>query len=185
MNGIEWARGKAGGCKWDEVPLRTSGWTDDGREIYLRDSTFSLEAMMTKKNLILVCLAAFLLMGTTEIRAADDIFMTNGLSNGRQWRNLSQGMRAAYVLGYSEGARCTPSGDNRDGWPPGATFGEVEQALDRFFETPENRALPILVGVLVVRMKANGATPAELEKYEAVMRASSAAQTLRNTRPGP
>jgi hypothetical protein len=107
---------------------------------------------------------------------ADSASRSGGLLNGRGWRALSAEMRLAFLLGYRDGLALGrgPTGF----FPDGMTWGETQESLDRFFETPENRAISITGGLIVLSMRSAGTDEATIAQRIAELR------RLENAPPG-
>jgi hypothetical protein len=98
-------------------------------------------------------------------------------SNGRRWQILSAGEKLAWLDGYDNGLKAALYGpyepaEGREALaarlrkflPDKLSFGETRSALDRFYETPENRPVPISLGVFVVVLNEAGVPQSEIEE---------------------
>ena len=106
-------------------------------------------------------------------QATPDPFFTLGRLNGRFWRILSG---SAEKLLYLNGSRdaflvSPPSADTGTYFPQILTVAEFSAGIDRFYEEPANRPIPIIYAMGFVTMKADGVDPIEISK--------SLARTLR------
>ena len=89
----------------------------------------------------------------------------NELHDGRFWRSSSDSGRLGYLVGYNEGVGRGLSNYTTDvkefekglrrEWPD-LTFGEMKEAVDRFYESPDNRLLPVVIAIRVVAMTFSG-----------------------------
>ncbi len=58
---------------------------------------------------------------------------------------------------------------------PALTIDEVESAVDRFYETPENGPIPVSDSLRIIAARANGGSADEIEKLTDASRKSAAA----------
>jgi hypothetical protein len=88
--------------------------------------------------------------------------------NGRGWRKFSGEIKLGYVIGFSDTQVC-----DDDKLPCHMNFGELVEAIDRFYSEPENLLLTVSAAIHFVTRKAAGAEPAAIEKELAQMRSFS------------
>jgi len=60
--------------------------------------------------------------------------------------------------------------DLRHYFPSTMTFGEIIKGLDRFYEEPENLILPVIDGLELFTLKANGVTQEAIDTKAAAFR---------------
>lgn len=96
----------------------------------------------------------------------------NELHDGRFWRSSSDSGKLGYLVGYNEGVgrglsnyttdvRELEKGLRRE-WPD-LTFGEMKEAVDRFYESPDNRLLPVVIAIRVVAMTFTGVAQPQID----------------------
>jgi hypothetical protein len=104
---------------------------------------------------------------------------TKELNDGTVWRSLPDATRLGYIAGFSEGLGQGITSNTtdvkeidrqtRENWPD-LTFGEVKEAVDHFYQTPENRPLPIITAIRVAAMRSSGMTQAQIATFVSAMR---------------
>jgi hypothetical protein len=103
-----------------------------------------------------------------------DTWTTAGEANGRFWRTLDKDGKLGLVVGYADGVKqilaLVSQGDfelfkklQRPVLSP-LTHEEVISALDRIYETPENRPISIAVAMTAVAARANGTPESEVQR---------------------
>jgi len=131
---------------------------------------------MTLVMLVLYFTFSLVLLGQQQLEHDK----TGNMFNCRFWMRLSVESRSAYLLGVGDGfeAGLATSEETQkrytERWaryfPKGRTTAEVERGLDAFCSAAENAIVPIVHGLQVVTMKANGADPTEVETRAAFLR---------------
>jgi len=111
-----------------------------------------------------ILLALVLLAGGAQAQLPDAYF-TRGLVdalNGRYWMSIGKNNRIDYLVGFGEavgwysamGATDQVLHDkNADNWPTGATAGDIEKGVTKFYEEPENLSIPIINAIKIFAMK--------------------------------
>ena len=94
--------------------------------------------------------------------------------DGRFWRSSSHDSRQGFILGYADGltngmANFTTDAKDienrfRAAWPD-LTNGELEEAITRFYDAPENRPFLIYVALQAIAMKSNGMPQARIDSF--------------------
>lgn len=84
---------------------------------------------------------------------------TEGQPNGRFWNSIPADAQFGFVIGYCAAAtgtlRC----------PTEAEFGEIEKAVTRFYQDPENLRLPIAVAVQVFTRRLEGLSESTIQAF--------------------
>ena len=87
------------------------------------------------------------LLTTASLIALETPVTTGNSVNGRYWRNCSADQRRTYFHAFFDGMNVgqwlITKGTGRKAWFPGATFDEFSHFLDRIYEDPMNRSIPI------------------------------------------
>jgi hypothetical protein len=109
---------------------------------------------------------------------------TDDMHNGRFWNGMPTGLtKTTYIMGFMDALPICSLGVERGpkGPPPAyrllqlthsrVTIGEYMETLDVFYSEPMNRPIPVMIAMNWVRLKASGASEAELKDYEAKARA--------------
>lgn len=131
-------------------------------------------AFVEMKIVTLFLLCVVCVMGQTT-----SVYSTQGAMNGRGWLALSENEKLVWVGAFDDGvmsARAFSLGESRkqldENLACHLTYGEVRSALNHFYtDTPENGPIPVDEAWVVVTMKAQGASSAEIEKTTAKFRA--------------
>jgi hypothetical protein len=108
---------------------------------------------------------------------------TAGQWNGRFWTTLDTSGKVMFLNGYLE-ALVMVSRNAAKGspetiatavyWPSNLNAGEVRESLDRIYDTPENRPIPISdIVSLPISMRAAGADEQAVQKKIADLRAKT------------
>lgn len=109
-------------------------------------------------------LLVLLMVAPLLAQQPDPSHLTNGMFNGRMWITMEHNPKNWFVIGYINGAMVGVA----DGTSakelvealgrliPTATSHDTVDFLDTFFQTPENRSLPIHYGILIFVMKLKG-----------------------------
>ena len=129
----------------------------------------------------LAVLLIFIAYGTGESQSNDG----ENIKDGRFWRGVTNSEKLAYLVGYNEGLGRGLSDyapdvkqlgiELRKEWPD-LTFGEIREALDHFYETPENRPFAVVIAIKTVAMKTSGMTQIQIDTFLATVR-----QQLKNS----
>jgi len=94
---------------------------------------------------------------------------TNGTANGRFWNDLAPNQKSAYLNGLWDGlaqAKGFLNAANVESlYPLGLTNGEIDKALDRFYDTPENIQVPIGWALVICRQRLQGVDESEVQKH--------------------
>jgi hypothetical protein len=103
--------------------------------------------------------------------------------DGRFWSSLNIGEKGSLVLGLRDGinhsvACLSPSLDRfeeeiKGYWPTGLTAEEIAFALERFYETPENRPIPIVKALFAIAARSSGTAEAQVQRMIEVLRADA------------
>jgi hypothetical protein len=105
-----------------------------------------------------------------SMKASADSQKTAGLFNGRGWNMFSQFLKLAFLTGALEAVQVASVTEVAKYFPGTLTMVEFVLAIDRFYEAPENRPIPILYAIRAATMKANGEDPIAFEMTVAAMR---------------
>lgn len=124
-------------------------------------------------TLFLLCVVC--VMGQTT----NPIYSTQGTINGRGWLALSDSEKLTWVGAFNDGVMVTRAFATRESQKEidenlvcRLTLGEVRSALNHFYtDTPENGPIPISGAWIIITMKTQGASSAEIEKTIAKFRA--------------
>jgi hypothetical protein len=94
--------------------------------------------------------------------------------NGRFWKSLNHRKKSVFISGYFSATDYIMLLTNKDYQtykkvsqsfcPPSLNVGEVDIALDRFYETPENTPIPIPQAIWVISERTSGADEAAVQK---------------------
>jgi len=125
-------------------------------------------------TLILLCTVGVMTQTTNPVRS------TQGAINGRGWLALTENEKLTWVVAFDDGVivtRTFPSPESQKQIDANLvchlTIGEIRSALNHFYaDTPENGPIPVDEAWIVVTMKAQGASSAEIEKTTAKFRAA-------------
>lgn len=116
--------------------------------------------LLTKTLLLGLCVCALCFAQRDD--AADQLVrdsQTEGQPNGRFWSHISADTKSGFVIGY-----CAAATGNL-ACPDQAEFGEIEKAIDRFYEDPENLRLPIAVAEQVFTRRLAGMSDATIQAF--------------------
>jgi hypothetical protein len=116
--------------------------------------------------------------------------MTKGVSNGRFWREMGDDTKLVWLVAYREGLMRAAAGFTA---PPDANavsetmrtlyprlaYSEIRSALDRFYETPENRPIPIGEGMMAVVMSASGIEQSVIDGFISTLRRGAPSQVTK------
>jgi hypothetical protein len=111
-------------------------------------------------------------------------FWSADYPNGRYWNNLDIEKRAFWLVAYRQGLDDTRQNALVDCYPEaaaqvlserhkaimarlypaGLNIAEVGMSLDTFFQTPENRPIPIRFALFIVSRRATGVAGAVIDK---------------------
>ena len=113
-----------------------------------------------------------------SVLSAADLNHTDGMINGRAWREFHEAVKAGYLIGLSEGSEvvatvATGGTKKADLLPSKLNYGEISAALDLFYKERTNAPIPVALAVGYVKRKAEGASEAELKQIEAELRSKS------------
>jgi len=89
------------------------------------------------------------------------------LSDGRRWRGLRDDIKLAWLVGYAEGITYSSA---KNLYPKTLSYEEVRSALDRFYETPENRPIPVGMALLVIVERASGIPQSQIDDFVSSLR---------------
>ena len=107
---------------------------------------------MCKSTAIALLLVISLAPACYAVDADND--RSNGHFNGRFWSGLNNNSKAAFILGYCEGASDCPIQP---------TFGDIVKGVDKFYQEPENLRLAIRSAIRVFALKVAGANASDIE----------------------
>lgn len=114
---------------------------------------------------------------------------TAGMSNGRYWKTLSAEDKVIWFLAYADGvaggAMFFGGGMQKAATilPMQLTPAESREALDRFYDLPENLPLPLSAGIFLVSFKASGAEVKAVEDLTAQFRRAAAGTLVVRAEP--
>jgi hypothetical protein len=135
-----------------------------------------------RNSLFIVGLLAALSLVPKSFSAEDSIYQSLGMSNGRLWVGISEGLKAFYMKGAFDSLQlCLPE------LPANATaltsqvqrlllshgyltIGEYTESLDVFYREPLNRPIPVVYALDWVSLKASGMPENGLKEVEEFMR---------------
>jgi len=131
----------------------------------------------------LVLLAICIGFGQAQIDPEVASWKTGDRFNGRFWRTLDERGKTTYLAGYLEALQMAAGNAAKESpvqliavtyWPS-LNVGEVQTSLDRIYDTPENRRIPIgdIVSFPIV-MRSYGADEEQVQKKIAELRAKAA-----------
>jgi len=123
----------------------------------IRADTIPSVARTIKTLLLGLCICALCFAQGDSQRVRDS--QTDGQPNGRFWNSISADARFGFVIGYCAAATGTLK------CPTEAQFGEIEKAVDRFYQDPENLRLPIAVAVQVFARRLEGMSEATIQAF--------------------
>lgn len=94
--------------------------------------------------------------------------------DGRFWRASSVEAKFGFIVGYRDGllaGLANYSEDTKDitarllgAWPD-LTNGEIEEAISRFYEVPENRPFSVSVAIQALALKSKGMPQARIDSF--------------------
>jgi hypothetical protein len=108
---------------------------------------------------------------------AQDPNFTKGAPNGLAWRGLSFEEKAMMLVGFKQGVFAAlhpsytgnlpscPTIVDAAKWDGAGTIDDLLRAINKFYESATNIALPITVAVVYSLMKGNRASNRELDQY--------------------
>jgi len=111
-------------------------------------------------------LLALTLLSVAQEKPAIPPF-TNGMCNGRHWQVFMD--KGNYLVGFLDGLRAARS-PSRPYIPEPLSMVELVKAVDRFYQEPENLAIPVPEALRIVALKANGAPQSEIDSVSAAAR---------------
>jgi hypothetical protein len=120
-------------------------------------------APMNYRRAVKLCLVTIALAGFGWTQdAPNNTLQTDGMWNGRAWVGFTgKNEKTIFLMGYQSGLKhlaiaaafdqSKPSAERlalanqlvETCWPTTLTYGEIQLALDRFYDTPENRPMAI------------------------------------------
>lgn len=104
-----------------------------------------------------------------------DVSLTNSFRNGRAWRNLdSVQAKVSFLVAYRDGlafgfmmGKRVDVDLNKDlapFFPKNLTWEETAVSLDRLYEVPENRPIPIMNALQIVTLQGLGVSKERVDK---------------------
>jgi hypothetical protein len=84
---------------------------------------------------------------------------TEGQPNGRFWNQIPADAKFGFVVGFCAAATGVLS------CPAEAQFGEIEKAIDRFYQEPENLRLPVAVAIQTFARRLSGMSEANIQAF--------------------
>lgn len=92
---------------------------------------------------------------------------TGGRSNGWYWRRMGGNAKVYWLDAYWEGIRWASQKPEDAAWtmPHRITFGELRARIDKFYDDPLNRPIPIVSTLSWLRMQEEGTDEAMLERF--------------------
>src|SRR5208283_3579337 len=110
------------------------------------------------------------------------------LDDGRFWRSSPPKMRIGFLIGYVAGLTnglANFTSDEKDiqnriraAWPD-LTNGEIEEAISRFYDAPENRPFLVSVAIQAIAMNSKGMPQARIDSFLNRLRQQQLASVLR------
>jgi hypothetical protein len=95
---------------------------------------------------------------------------TGFLVNGRLWQHSPDAQRYAFIVGFMQALLVEkPEGGPRY-FARTLTMEELNKAISDFYVPQENLAVPVTMALEIVRMKANGDAPQDIEEQTAIAR---------------
>lgn len=130
-------------------------------------------------------LLLLLVLAVPALAQAPDPYRTGTLDNGRAWRLMNKGQKAAWVTGYGQGLTMGSlfAGQAWDKYaqtysthfPANLADIEIADAIDHFYaDAPENAPIPISDAIWYVAQKAAGAPSSILDGFVAERRKHAA-----------
>ncbi|HVZ15665.1 MAG TPA: hypothetical protein VG897_01000 [Terriglobales bacterium] len=95
---------------------------------------------------------------------------TGVLGNGRLWQISADSQRYAFLVGFMEALLVERADAGPRYFSKILTMQELTKAISLFYSQPENLAIPIPMALEIVRMKANGESPTDVEEQTAIAR---------------
>jgi hypothetical protein len=133
--------------------------------------------------ILLVVLSTFA-FPQDAVRGTPDRSWRTGFSwNGRFWKGSMPFVKTGFLLGYEQalvttGAPQFPEYSKFEEFKkqlyPALTMSEIESAVDRFYETPENGPVAVSDALRIIAAKANGGSAEDIEKLTEDSRKSAA-----------
>ena len=84
---------------------------------------------------------------------------TDGQLNGRFWTAIPADAKTGFVMGYCAAA----TGDLS--CPSEAQYGDIQKAIDRFYQEPENLRLPVAVAIQVFARRLRGMSEQTIQAF--------------------
>jgi hypothetical protein len=139
-----------------------------------------------KRIFTLMIMAAALLAGGLHAQNQDSAPRPGVFgANGRWWKSSSEAEKIGYVLGYENtveylfytlGVTHLPFERFKDfqaAYLCKLKMSEMANALDRFYETPENGPIDVVLAIAVITKRANGTDESKIQKMIEDFRAGS------------
>jgi len=79
------------------------------------------------------------------------------LTNGARWMRMTKTERAAYIIGFTEGA-IRPGVPATDFYECKCTTDDIEKGITEIYSRQDRRVLPVVFAWKLTAMKANGAS---------------------------
>lgn len=98
---------------------------------------------------------------------------TGGLFNGRFWNAASVEGRLGYLMGFNDALGARGSDGSAARYLPTLNFAEQQTAVTRFYQEPENLAIPILGALEVITLKVKGGDQSAIDALLARHRKTS------------
>jgi hypothetical protein len=95
---------------------------------------------------------------------------TAGMSNGRLWLSLDSNAKIVYLTGIKDILIATKPLDEAEYLPGRYSVAEIAKGVDQFYDSPENKLIPIVFGLRVCVMRFNGASQALIDAVLSGMR---------------
>jgi hypothetical protein len=90
---------------------------------------------------------------------------TSGMANGRFWMGVSESCRLGLVMGMFEGLINASPDEDRPYYASNLSYGEMMDAITRFYDESENAPIPVLWARAYIVSKSRGAKSQELADY--------------------
>lgn len=126
---------------------------------------------------LLAVLFGILLFFSSTRASEDDVKFTRSFHNGRWWKGNSSAENLGFIVGYLDGVKValvtehrgetgaaeTIDAGSRRLWPFALTYGEVSEALDRFYGTPENGPISIGQALAIISERSQGVAESKID----------------------
>ncbi len=100
---------------------------------------------------------------------------TYGLLNGRAWKTLlTVDQKIVYLYGINEAVNVEARDKAHNYFPPDITYEQKRQAIDRFYDEPENILIPVVDSVVFVTLQLNGTPQTAIDRQLSDIRRVSA-----------